>query len=31
MLETGKMPPNEATIFPTDDERAATAAWIRAP
>jgi mono/diheme cytochrome c family protein len=30
MLESGKMPPKEATLFPTDDERAKAAAWIRA-
>jgi hypothetical protein len=29
MLETGMMPPLEATEQPTDAERAATAAWIR--
>ncbi|HET7220095.1 MAG TPA: DUF1592 domain-containing protein [Vicinamibacterales bacterium] len=29
MLESGKMPPKEATLFPTDDERNAAAAWIR--
>ena len=29
MLESGKMPPKEATVFPTDDERNAAAAWIR--
>ena len=30
MLESGKMPPKEATLFPTDDERRAAASWIRA-
>ena len=30
MLETGMMPPLEATEQPTDAERKATAAWIRA-
>jgi Protein of unknown function (DUF1592)/Protein of unknown function (DUF1588)/Protein of unknown function (DUF1587)/Protein of unknown function (DUF1585)/Protein of unknown function (DUF1595)/Planctomycete cytochrome C len=31
MLETGQMPPpDEADLFPTDDERAATVAWVRA-
>ena len=31
MLEGGKMPPpDEATVFPTDDERARAAGWIRA-
>ena len=30
MLETGLMPPIEAEEFPSDPERAATAAWIRA-
>jgi hypothetical protein len=29
MLETGMMPPIEADEQPTDDERAATASWIR--
>ena len=29
MLETGMMPPIEADEQPTDDERAATAKWIR--
>jgi hypothetical protein len=30
MLETRQMPPEDkAELFPTDDERAATAAWIR--
>ena len=29
MLETGMMPPLEADEQPTDEERAATAAWIR--
>jgi hypothetical protein len=29
MLESRKMPPDEATLFPTDDERAAAASWIR--
>ena len=29
MLEAGLMPPIEADEFPTDPERAATAAWIR--
>src|SRR5919108_1044940 len=29
MLESGKMPPKEATLFPTDDERSAAASWIR--
>jgi mono/diheme cytochrome c family protein len=29
MLESGKMPPKEATLFPTDEERAAAASWIR--
>ena len=29
MLEKGSMPPKEATLFPTDAERAAAAAWIR--
>jgi len=29
MLETGLMPPIEADEYPTDAERAATAAWIR--
>jgi hypothetical protein len=30
MLESGEMPPKDkAEIFPTDDERAATAAWVR--
>ncbi len=31
MLETRQMPsPDEAELFPTDDERSATVAWIRA-
>ena len=30
MLETGLMPPIDAEEFPSDPERAATAAWIRA-
>ena len=29
MLESGKMPPKEATLFPTDTERTSAAAWIR--
>jgi hypothetical protein len=29
MLESGKMPPKEATLFPTDTERTAASAWIR--
>ena len=30
MLESGEMPPKDkADLFPTDDERAATGAWIR--
>ena len=29
MLESGKMPPKEATLFPTDAERAAALDWIR--
>jgi hypothetical protein len=29
MLESGKMPPKEATLFPTDNERAAATSWIR--
>jgi hypothetical protein len=29
MLESGKMPPKEATLFPTEDERTAAARWIR--
>ena len=29
MLETRQMPPDEAKLFPTDDERAAAVAWIR--
>jgi hypothetical protein len=28
-LESGEMPPKEATLFPSDDERAAAAKWIR--
>ena len=28
-LEDGAMPPDDATRFPTDDERAGAAAWIR--
>ena len=30
MLETRKMPPDEATVFPSDEERAGAARWIRA-
>ncbi len=31
MLESGKMPPpDEATLFPTDDERKSAVGWIRA-
>lgn len=31
MLETGEMPPrDDADLFPTDEERAATAGWVRA-
>ena len=31
MLESGQMPPrDDAERFPTDDERAATVAWVRA-
>ena len=29
MLESGKMPPKEATLFPTDAERTAALGWIR--
>jgi mono/diheme cytochrome c family protein len=29
MLESGAMPPKEATLFPSDEERAAGLAWIR--
>ncbi len=29
MVESGKMPPKEATLFPTDAERAAATTWIR--
>ena len=30
MLESGEMPPKDkADLFPTDEERAATGAWIR--
>ena len=29
MLESGKMPPKEATLFPTDGERATATSWIR--
>jgi mono/diheme cytochrome c family protein len=30
MLESGKMPPpDDATVFPSDEERAAAAAWVR--
>src|SRR6185295_7979921 len=29
MLDSGKMPPKEATLFPTDGERAAATSWIR--
>jgi hypothetical protein len=29
MLDNGKMPPKEATLFPTDAERSAASAWIR--
>src|SRR5262245_37204459 len=29
MLDSGKMPPKEATLFPTDTERSAATAWIR--
>ncbi len=29
MVESGKMPPKEATLFPTDSERAAATTWIR--
>ena len=29
MLETGSMPPEEATLFPSDAERAAATTWIR--
>jgi len=29
MLESGKMPPKEATLFPTDAERTAATKWIR--
>jgi mono/diheme cytochrome c family protein len=29
MLESGKMPPKEATLFPTDNERAGATSWIR--
>ena len=29
MLDSGKMPPKEATLFPTDSERSAATAWIR--
>jgi hypothetical protein len=30
MLESGEMPPSDkAELFPTDDERAATVAWVR--
>jgi len=29
-LESGEMPPKEATLFPSDDERAAAAKWVRA-
>jgi mono/diheme cytochrome c family protein len=29
MIESGKMPPKEATLFPTDNERTAASAWIR--
>jgi hypothetical protein len=28
-LESGEMPPKEATLFPSDDERAAAAKWVR--
>ena len=30
VLETGRMPPDEATLFPTDTERKTAATWIRA-
>ena len=30
MLASGKMPPKEATLFPTDEERSAALTWIRA-
>ena len=29
MLETGAMPPEEATLFPNDQERTAAVSWIR--
>jgi Protein of unknown function (DUF1592)/Protein of unknown function (DUF1588)/Protein of unknown function (DUF1587)/Protein of unknown function (DUF1595)/Protein of unknown function (DUF1585)/Planctomycete cytochrome C len=29
MIESGKMPPDEATLFPSNDERAAAMTWIR--
>ncbi len=29
MIDSGKMPPDEATLFPNNDERAAATTWIR--
>jgi hypothetical protein len=29
MIESGRMPPKEATVFPTDAERSAAASWIK--